>query len=107
VAVTACARKLAAIAWSMLIAGEPYRYAIPRSTEDKLRRLRVKVTGQRRRTGPAKGQKSQKLLPGGGRTIRSLHEVCRSEQLPAPHRPADGERVARRADRRAARDTAT
>lgn len=31
------------IAWHMLTRDEPYRYAIPRSTEDKLRRLRVKV----------------------------------------------------------------
>jgi hypothetical protein len=33
VAVVAGARKLAAIGWQMLVTNEPYRYAIPRSTE--------------------------------------------------------------------------
>lgn len=92
VAVTACARKLAAIAWQMLIAGEPYRYAIPRSTEDKLRRLRVKATGERRKSGSPKGTKCTAKLPGGSRTIRSLPEVCRSEGLPAPRVLSPGER---------------
>ena len=92
VAVTACARKLAVIAWSMLNAGEPYRYAIPRSTETKLARLRVKVTGERRKSGNPKGVKCQAKLPGGSRTIRSLPEVYRSEGLPSPKPLSPGER---------------
>ncbi len=55
VAVVAGARKLAVIGWQMVVTGEPYRYAAPRTTETKLARLRVKATGQRRRSGPAKG----------------------------------------------------
>lgn len=92
VAVTACARKLAVIAWQMLTRGEPYRYAIPRSTEAKLARLRVKASGERRKGGSSKGTKSQAKLPGGSRTIRSLPQVCRSEGLPSPHPLSPGER---------------
>ena len=82
VAVVAAARKLAAIGWRMLTTNEPYRYAIPRSTETKLSKLRVKATGQRRRGGSPKGTKCVAKRPGGGRTIRSLPEVCQSEGLP-------------------------
>ena len=99
VAVVAAARKLAAIGWRMLTTSEPYRYAIPRSTETKLSKLRVKATGQRRRGGSPKGTKCVAKRPGGGRTIRSLPEVCQSEGLPAPRRLSPGERrTVKRAD---------
>lgn len=91
VAVVAAARKLAAIGWRMLVTGEPYRYAIPRSTEAKLARLRVKATGQRRAGGSPKGTKSTAKLPGGSRTIRSLAEVCQAEGLPSPKALSRGE----------------
>jgi hypothetical protein len=80
------------IAWLMLKNNEPYRYAIPRSTETKLAKLRVKATGQRRKSGTPKGAKRQTLLPGGGRTIRSLAAVCQSEGLPEPRELSNGER---------------
>ncbi|HSE95426.1 MAG TPA: IS110 family transposase [Methylomirabilota bacterium] len=48
VAVVATARKLVVIAWHMLRADEPYRYADPRVTQHKLARLRVAATRQRR-----------------------------------------------------------
>lgn len=86
VAVVATARKLAMIAWRMLSSGEPYRYAQPRSTEQKLARLRVTVTGEKRRGGTPKGVKCEAKLPGGGRTVRSLDEVYQNEGLPG--RPA-------------------
>ena len=92
VAVVAAARKLVTIAWQMLTTGEPYRYAIPRSTETKLARLRVKATGQRRTSGPSKGTKCVAKLLGGSRTIRALSGVCQSEGLPAPKPLRDGER---------------
>ena len=92
VAVVAAARKLVAIGWQMLVTGEPYRYAIPRSTETKLSRLRVKATGKRRRGGVPKGQKAKAILPGGGRRLRSLDEVYESEGLPARSQPPAGER---------------
>ncbi len=91
VAVVAAARKLAMIAWRMLSNNEPYRYAIPRSTETKLSRLRVKATGQRRKSGPPKGAKGTAKLPGGSRTIKPLAEVCREEGLPAPQPLSPGE----------------
>ena len=91
VAVVAAARKLAAIGWRMLVTGEPYRYAIPRSTETKLSRLRVKATGQRRTGGSKKGTKSTAKLPGGSRTIKPLAEVCRSEGLAQPYPLSPGE----------------
>lgn len=92
VSVVATARKLVVIAWHMLTNNEPYRYAIPRSTEEKLRRLRVKATGQRRKSGPAKGTKSKPLVAGGGRTIKSLARVYREEGLPEPRALTPGER---------------
>lgn len=91
VAVVAVARKLAMIGWQMLIKNEPYRYAIPRSTETKLARLRVKATGVCRKRGPAKGQKPKAKLPGGSRTIKALAAVCQSEGLPTPHSLTPGE----------------
>jgi transposase len=92
VAVVAGARKLAMIGWQMLVTGEPYRYAIPKTTEAKLAKLRVKATGQRRVGGMAKGHKCIAKLPGGSRTIKSLPAVCRVEGLPSPHPLSPGER---------------
>jgi transposase len=91
VAVVAGARKLATIGWQMLMRNEPYRYAIPRSTETKLAKLRVKASGERRKSGSPKGQKCVAKLPGGSRTIKALPEVCRSEGLPAPRPLSPGE----------------
>lgn len=99
VAVVAAARKLAMIAWLMLMHNEPYRYAIPRSTEEKLARLRVKATGERRKGGSPKGTKCVAKLPGGSRTIRALDDVCRNQGLPAPQPLSPGERrTVRRTD---------
>jgi hypothetical protein len=92
VAVVAAARKLAMIGWRMLVRNEPYRYAIPKSTESKLARLRVKATGARRKGGSPKGTKCVAKLPGGSRAIRSLEGVCRVECLPAPQPLSPGER---------------
>jgi transposase len=85
VAVVATARKLAMIAWRMLVANEPYRYAPPRSTADKLAKLRVAVTGKKRASGTPKGVKAKAKLPGaagGSRTIKSLDSIYESEGLP-------------------------
>jgi transposase len=98
VAVVAGARKLAMIGWLMLKSNEPYRYAIPRSTENKLAKLRVKATGQRRKSGPPKGVKVQPKLPPAApgesrksRTIKSLAALCESEGLPQPKGLSKGE----------------
>jgi len=91
VAVVAGARKLAAIGWRMLITGEPYRYAVPKTTEAKLAKLRVKATRARRKGGSAKGTKCQAKLPGGSRTIKSLAAACQSEGLPLPRPLSPGE----------------
>jgi transposase len=93
-AVTAAARKLAWIGWRMVTAGEPYRYAIPQSTQAKLARLRVKATGQRRRGGVPKGQKAvakQVGQVGSSRTIKALGDVYQSEGLPSPRPLSPGE----------------
>lgn len=82
VAVVATARKLVTIAWHLLTKREPYRYAVPRSTETKLARLRVRATGQRRRGGVPKGQKATAKRPGASRTIKSLDRVYAGEDLP-------------------------
>ncbi|MCL4222819.1 MAG: IS110 family transposase [Phycisphaerales bacterium] len=88
VAVVATARKLVTIAWHMLTANEPYRYAQPQSTETKLARLRVRATGARRKSGPARRTSGKAKLADGtpSRTIRSQAQVFESEGLP-PARP--------------------
>jgi transposase len=93
VAVTAGARRLAVIGWQMLSTGEPYRYAVPRTTEAKLAKLRMKATGQRRKGGVPKGQKAVAKRPevGCSRTIKALTAVCQAEGLPAPKSLSPGE----------------
>ena len=91
VAVVAGARKLAMIGWMMLKSNEPYRYAIPKSTESKLAKLRVRATGQRRKGGAGQGVKAVAKLPGGSRTVKSLAQVLAGEGLPEPRRLSSGE----------------
>ena len=84
VVVVAVAHKLALLAWHVLTQGEPYRYALPRTTENKLRTLRVQATGEKRRSGSAPGTtKRPAELPGGSYRIKSLPEVYASEQIPS------------------------
>ena len=92
VAVVATARKLVVIAWHMLTHNEPYRYAVPDSTAAKLGKLRIRATGERRKGGVPKGEKSVARLPGGSRTVKSLSRVCREEELPEPQPLGAGER---------------
>jgi transposase len=94
IAVVATARKLARIAWYMLRHNEPYRYAQPRSTQDKLARLRIRVTGQRRKGRSLKGQPRVAKLPGGSRTIKPLARVYEEEGLPGLPPATAGERHA-------------
>lgn len=86
VAVVATARKLATIAWHMLRHREPYRYALPKSTEQKLAQLRVQVTGKKRKGGMPKGTPRPKNYGQGNptRAIPSLQQICQREQLPEP-----------------------
>jgi len=90
VAVVATARKLVTIAWHMLTRNEPYRYAQPAATEAKLQRLRVRVTGQKRKTGPAKGAKASSSA-NPTRMIKSLGRIYEDEGLPALSPPPAGE----------------
>jgi transposase len=82
VAVVATARKLAMIAWRLLSTGEPYRYAQPASTAQKLASLRITVSGEKRRGGSPRGVKPTAKLPGGVKTIRSLDDTYANEGLP-------------------------
>ena len=92
VAVTATARKMVTIAVHMLKNKEPYRYALPRATEDKLAGLRVRATGAKRKSGVAKGSKAvPKLGAGQSRTIPALDEVYARQGLPARRPRAAGE----------------
>jgi transposase len=86
VAVVAVARKMAATAYHMLKNREPYRYAVPLSTQTKLARLRVRATGERRRRGtPAGTPRSARYGTGESvRTVPSLQQVCAAEELPPP-----------------------
>jgi hypothetical protein len=81
------------IAWHVLTTGEPYRYAIPRTTQTKLARLRVAATRSRRRGGSPKGApRSGRYGTGQGlRTIPSLDLLYASEGIPPLQSAAPGE----------------
>jgi transposase len=89
VAVVAAARKMALVAFYMLKNNEPYRYALPASSQSKLARLRVRATGKKRRGGTLKGTPRPASYGSGKRSRRvpTLAEVCHSEQLPPPTPP--------------------
>jgi transposase len=85
VAVVAVARKLVTIAWHMLTHREPYRYAVPKTTEGKLARLRVLATGTKKKTGPKTGT-PRSTNHGTGRRVKyakSLNQVLAENELPA------------------------
>jgi transposase len=91
VAVVAAARKLATIAWHMLCGHQPYRYAPPVATQAKLARLRIRVTGHRRRSGPRQQAPGAAPGAGGTRIVKALAQVYQEEALPAPAPPPPGE----------------
>jgi hypothetical protein len=84
VAVVATARKLVTIAWHVLKSNEPYRYAAPRATAEKLAKLRIEATGKRRQGGNPRGQGRPAAYGTGvsSRGIPSLPEVYENEGLP-------------------------
>ncbi len=86
IAVVACARKMAVIAYHMLKNREPYRYAVPATTQTKLAKLRVRATGKKRRKGTAPGTpRSPRYGTGESvRTIPSLQQIYQTEALPVP-----------------------
>jgi len=93
VAVVAAARKLVVIAWQMLKNGEPYRYAVPKTVQAKLARLRIKAGGRRKKGGIAKGApRPENYGKGGTRAVPALKDVYAAEQLPPPAALARGER---------------
>jgi hypothetical protein len=85
VAVVATARKLAVIAWRMLTTGEPYRYALPKPTADKLARFRVRATAARRKSGPPKGTPRTARYGTGvsTRTVPALPALYAAEGVPS------------------------
>jgi len=84
VAVVATARKLVIVAWHMLKNNEPYRYALSRSLDEKLRRLRVQATGERRKTGPKPGQRQPESRGTGVKTraVPGLDSIYAQAGLP-------------------------
>jgi len=84
VAVVATARKIVTIAWHMLTNNEPYRYAIPKASQAKYDRLRIRATGQKRKGGFAKGSPRPAAYGSGNPTrgIPSLAQVYADAGLP-------------------------
>jgi transposase len=91
VAATAGARKLATIAWHMLSNNQPYRYAIPRTTEMKLRKLRIKGGGKKRSPGPVKAGGNRNNPKDAQRKQKPLAAVYELETLPALHPAKEAE----------------
>jgi hypothetical protein len=83
-AIVALAHKLVLIAWHMLKNNEPYRYATPSTLEAKFSRLRIQVTGEKRKGGYAKGSKRKPTYGSGVRTkaVPSLAALYQREGLP-------------------------
>ena len=84
VAVTALARKLVVVAWHLLRKNEPYRYAPPERTRQKLRALTPLTQRPRAPQRPT-----------------TLEEVYRESNLPDLPPPTPGEKRAAAANRRA------
>jgi transposase len=103
VAVVACARKMATIVWHMLTHNEPYRYAQPRITDEKLARLRILTSGEKRKTGPKKGTPPSANRGTGKRerTEPALPEVYAEAGLPEAKGPDEVAPAERRALERA------
>jgi transposase len=93
VAVVATARKLVTIAWHMLRANEPYRYAQPATLEAKFSRLRIRATGKRKPNGSKKGTPRPATYGSGKptRAVPSLDQVYAAAELPALAATAPGE----------------
>ena len=87
------ARKMVTIGWHMLKNKEPYRYAIPRTTDDKLAGLRVKATGEKRKTWRSEGGQVpiSKIGTGKSRTTPALDEVYTRQGLPGRRPRTKGE----------------
>ncbi len=84
VAVVATARKLVTIAWHMLKNNEPYRYALPATTEAKFSRLRIRAGGGKKKGGIAKGSpRPANYGQGRTRAIPALSAVYADNGLPA------------------------
>ena len=65
--------------------------AQPEPTKAKLQRLRVQATGERRKSGPAKGSAAAGPTPEPTRTVKSLPQVYADEGVPAMTPPPAGE----------------
>jgi len=94
VAVVAVARKLAILCWHMLKTGLPYRYAKPTSVEAKLSKLRVAGSGQKRKSGVAKGQDPRTMRTKEEQHFKwtpALSTVLAKEGLDPPSAPKAGE----------------
>jgi transposase len=85
VAVVATARKLVTILWHMLRRNEPYRYSIPKTTQAKFDRLRIRATGERRTGGCPQGSPRPAAYGTGHptRAVPALDQVYAGNQLPA------------------------
>ena len=70
-AIVATARKLAVIAWHMLTTGEPYRWAPPIQTREKIRHVQLLAGAPKQRSGKRKGVPSK----GGKQTYRELRRA--------------------------------
>jgi transposase len=94
VAITGLARKLAELVWHLLTTKLPYRYAKPETVQSKLSKLRVLGSGQKRKSGVAKGIDSRSINEGRDMKVRSpgLDEVLRKEGLPSTGDIPNGEK---------------
>ena len=93
VAVVAVARKLLVIVWHMLTKSEPYRYAMPRSLNEKLFKLRRLATGIKKKTGPKPGTPPSENRKTGKRVkfSKTLKMVLQEANLPSPAPVSNGE----------------
>jgi len=93
VAVVATAHKLVTIAWHMLMRNEPYRYAVPKASQAKFDRLRIRATGQKRKGGLPKGSPRPASYGSGKPTrgVPSLDAVYADAGVPPIAQPPAGE----------------
>ena len=79
-AVVAAARKMLLFVWHMLTSREPYRYAAPIATHEKIRKVEIMAGDKRRKGGVAKGVDARTLTTSRRKMRAHEHDRARIAQ---------------------------
>lgn len=82
IAIVAVARKMVCIIWQMLHEKQPYKWAPPLLTKEKLRKLEITAGKPKMKTGPKKGEPAKRQGEGGRKAARkNQYDIARVAQV--------------------------